>query len=380
MLMRPGNKLNQSLTDQACQLIEQISDIFMLIDNTGIIVNVNEALEVILGWKPKEIIGSEVEILLSPELRSGHQVYRKNFYEQSQQRDMNELLNLTALHKKGYAVPVDIKLSFVQLGDETYSTAVVRDATKQRKLQKSLEENYQIIKQTLSEKNHLLGIAAHDMRNPIGIIQSYAQILLSADLGPLNDEQKEFLERIKQSSNFTMGLLEDVLDFSSIESGTMTLSKEVFNLNDLFNEIMPANKIYAKEKSIELKLNADSVEGLLIDADKRKLHQVFHNLINNGIKYSSASTKVNINVSKNGKKLVFSVEDHGVGIPKDDLDNLFQAFYRAKNKPTAGEKSTGLGLFITKRIVEAHNGKLFVNSVDGNGSIFSIELPIIKYE
>ena len=376
--MHLEDELTQKEILDACRIIEHIADIFLLVDAQGNIVKTNHALETILGWKPKEVIGEKIEILLSPEVRINHQKHRDHFYKEPKNRDMNQLLNLTALHKKGYLVPIDIKLSFIEIQNRTYGIAIVRDVTKQRELQDSIEDKYKIIKQTLSEKNHLLGIAAHDMRNPIGIIQSYAQILLSRNLGPLNEEQNEFVTRIHQSSQFTMGLLEDVLDFSTIESGTMNLNKEVFLFSDLLKEIMPANKIYAQEKSIELKLNTSPTDGVLINADKRKLHQVLHNLINNAIKYSPAHSQININSGTSSKSLLFSVEDQGVGIPKDDLDKLFEAFYRAKNKPTAGEKSTGLGLFITKRIVEAHEGKLYVNSVNGNGSIFSVDLPVLK--
>ena len=198
--VKPECKIAQNDSFDACQVIDHIPDIFLLVNNKGIIVRANNALESILGWKPKEVIGSEIEIFLSPEMRGKHQVQRKQLYEKPATRDMNELVNLSALHKKGYLVPIDIKLSFMEISGETYGVAIVRDATKQRELQKSIEDKYKIIKQTLAEKNHLLGIAAHDMRNPVGIIQIYSQILLADSIGQLNEEQHEFVKRIYQSS------------------------------------------------------------------------------------------------------------------------------------------------------------------------------------
>lgn len=347
-----------------------------MVNEQGEVIRANDALENILGWTPSEIIGAKIETFLAPELRKAHQKHRQEFYKQPKTHNMNDRLNLTALHKNGYSVPVDIKLSFLEIEGKTYGTAIVRDATRQRELQNSLQEKYEIIKKTMDEKNRLLGIAAHDMRNPIGIIQNFAQILLTESIGSLNEDQKEFVSRIYQSSVFTMGLLEDMLDFSTIESGTMQLSKELFRFDDLLNEVLVANKIYAQEKEISLNINTASIEKTQLCADKRKLNQVLHNLINNAIKYSPTHSQVNINANITDDKLIFSVEDQGVGIPKEDLDNLFQPFYRAKNKPTAGEKATGLGLFITKSIVEAHHGTLHVNSVDGNGSIFSVDFPL----
>ena len=192
--MKPECKIAQHETFETCEIMDHIPDVFLLVNSKGIIARANKALESILGWKPKEVIGAEIEIFLSPEIRDKHQGFRKQFYEAPEDRDMNELVNLTALHKKGYSVPIDIKLSYIQKDGETFGIAIVRDATKQRELQKSIEEKYGTIKKTLAEKNHLLGIAAHDMRNPIGIIQSYSQILLTDSIGRLNQEQHEFVD------------------------------------------------------------------------------------------------------------------------------------------------------------------------------------------
>jgi len=371
-----GDKFNHVSHINAWRIIDHISDVFLLVDDHGRIVQANDALESTLGWKVSEVIGAEIEILLAPQMRDEHKTKRALFYHSPKNRNMNELLNLTALHKDGFLVPIDIKLSHTEIEGEIYGIAIVRDVSKQRDLQAALEEKYQIIKRTLAEKNHLLGIAAHDMRNPIGVIQNFAEILLSHGIGSLNADQDEFVSRIHQSAKFTMALLEDMLDFSTIESGTLQLHKETFRFLDLLDEIIPANKICAHEKNISLIVNTGAVDTVKLNADKRKCHQVIHNLINNAIKYSPHDSHININTGIVGKKLVFSVEDQGVGIPKEDLVNLFKPFYRAKNKPTAGEKSTGLGLFISKRIVEAHDGHIYVNSVNGNGSIFSVEFPL----
>lgn len=369
-------RLDQKEFFDSCHIINHIPDAFLLVDEQGRIVASNDTVKEVLGWKPNEIIGSDIEILISPDLRNKHKVYRQQFYKEPFHRNMNELVNLSALHKKGYNVPVDIKLSFISIKDRIYGIAILRDATVQRKLHKSLEEKNQTLEKTVAEKNHLLGIAAHDMRNPIGMIQNFAQILMTESIGALNEDQTEFVNRIHQSAVFMAGLLEDLLDLSSIESGTMNLRKEEFRFGDLMKDILLANYIHAQEKNISLEVNCDDCNELRLTADKRKFHQVFHNLIDNAIKYSPENTTVNIVANKSEKHFDFSVKDHGVGIPEEDLASLSQPFFRARNKPTGGEKSTGLGLYITNRIIEAHGGTLKVDSQNGKGSVFTVEIPI----
>ncbi len=367
---------NQQSIFDTCHILHQIPDIFLLVDEAGKIMVANNAIEKILGWKADEVLGASVEILLAPEQRNHHAKLRHQFFQKPTHRDMNKLLNLMAQHKKGYLVPVDIKLSFIEMDNATYSVAIVRDMTIQRQMQKELEKKNTELETLLQEKNHLLGIAAHDLRNPIGIIQNFSQILLTGSIGPLNDDQREFVQRINQSSQFMMGLLEDLLDFSAIESGTMNLRKEAFSLAALLKEVLTGNRIVANEKSIELIVKQDVPDDFKITADKAKLHQVLNNLISNAIKYSPSNSTVEISTSVSDDTLEFSVQDHGVGIPEEDLEHLFQPFFRANNKPTAGEKSTGLGLFITRRIIEAHGGTLHVDSRNGEGSRFSFHMPL----
>ena len=374
MLQQSVPKYN-SLIDVG-EIIEHMPDAFLLVSRDGRIVMANSCIEKILGWKPDEIIGVELEMLLPPEMRQSHFDIREKFFKVPVDRDMSARLDLYGWHKLGYSVPVDIKLSTTLINEECYGIAVLRDDSLRRKLQSELEEKNHKLNQLLEEKNNLLGMAAHDLRNPIGVIQSFAKIMLSKSIGPLTDDQNEFIKRIDQSSIFMMGLLEDVLDFSKIESGTMKLKVEKFTISDLLDEALASNKVHARTKDIKLVSEGNGFLQKMLNGDKNKLHQVMHNMLDNAIKYSNNNTVVNIDINVVDNILHVSVKDQGVGIPEEDIKNLFEPFFRAKNKPTGGEKSTGLGLFIIKRIVEAHKGKLSVKSKNGQGSTFSFNLPI----
>jgi len=374
MLPQPVQKYN-SLIDVG-EIIEQLPDAFLLVSRDGRIVMSNSCIEKILGWKPDEIIGVELEMLLPPEIRRSHFDIRDKFFKVPVDRDMSTRFDLFGWHKLGYSVPVDIKLSTTLINGECYGIAILRDDSLRRKLQSELEEKNKHLNELLEEKNNLLGIAAHDLRNPIGVIQSFAKIMLSKSIGPLTDDQNEFIKRIEQSSVFMMGLLEDVLDFSKVESGTMKLKLEEISIDDLLNDALASNKVHARTKDIDLVSEGNGFLQKTLVGDKNKLHQVMHNMLDNAIKYSNNNTVVNIDINVEDNKLKVNVTDQGVGIPEDDMKHLFEPFFRAKNKPTDGEKSTGLGLFIIRRIVEAHKGKLFVKSQNGQGSTFSFSIPL----
>ena len=360
------------------EILDHLPDIFLMVDNKGIIVLVNATVEEVLGWKPYEITGVSMDVLLPPEHRSHHGGLMLDYFSRPTEKGMNERLDLYAWHKQGYTVPVDIKLSHTDFDNKTYGIAIVRGNSPHRILEKKLEEQNKRLETLVEEKNNLLGIAAHDLRNPIGVIQNFSEIMQSGSIGPLTNDQEEFIQRINQSSVFMREMLEDILDFSSIESGTMNLRMSNFSMCGMVDDVLAANKIHAKSKSIEIHIEKDTSKDVQLNADKGKLHQVVQNLIDNAIKYSPNSSNINIKCLVKDNILNFSVGDEGVGIPEKDIAHLFNPFFRAGNKPTAGEKSTGLGLYISKRIIDAHGGKLEVESEDGKGSTFRFKMPLNK--
>ena len=374
MLQKLIHKYNSLI--EACEIIDHMPDVFLLVSRDGRIVMANSCIEKILGWKPEEIIGLELEVLLPPDNRHVHFNFRERFFKHPVKMDMSDRLDLIGWHKSGYPVPIDIKLSTTYIEKECYGIAIIRDDKLRRDLLAELEEKNKHLENLLEEKNNLLGMAVHDLRNPIGVIQSFAKVMLSKSIGPLTDDQNEFLKRINSSSVFMMGLLEDVLDVSEIESGAMTLNVEDFSAGVLLDDALAASKIHARSKDIELLVEDNGVLQEILHGDKNKLFQVMHNMVDNAIKYSEKNTIVKVNFNVKDNELEVSVVDQGVGIPEDDLDHLFEPFFKAKNKPTNGEKSTGLGLFIIKRIVEAHKGTLSVESKNGQGSKFSFTLPL----
>ncbi len=223
-------------------------------------------------------------------------------------------------------------------------------------------------------KNKFLGMAAHDLRNPIGIISSYSDFLIDETKNILSEEHKEFLNIINSSSQFMLALIDDLLDITRIESGKIDLYQEYIPIDKLMTKIIGLNRVLSHKKNIEIDL-IDNNPGTIVFVDAPKMEQVFNNLISNAIKFSYPGATVTVEISNIDNYVVMAVRDQGQGIPETELDKLFKPFQKTSVKSTGGEKSTGLGLSIAKRIVEAHKGTIRVESTIGKGTTFFVMLP-----
>jgi signal transduction histidine kinase len=242
-------------------------------------------------------------------------------------------------------------------------------------LQRELAKKNAELERLNRQKNEFLGMAAHDLRSPLGVIWSYSEFLLNEISDQLNDEHLEFLSIVKQSSEFMLNLVDDLLDVSAIESGKLQLNLEPTDLTALVEHNVTLHRILAEKKQIHLTLYC---EGDLpnIQLDPAKIQQVLDNLITNAVKYSFPARSVEIRVDRRGEEALISVRDEGPGIPADELDSLFTWFGTTSVKATDGEKSIGLGLAIVRKIVRGHRGRIWVESEVNQGTTFYVSLPL----
>jgi two-component system, OmpR family, sensor kinase len=244
-------------------------------------------------------------------------------------------------------------------------------ATAQRELTKKNLE----LERVNQLKNQLLGMAAHDLRNPIGAIRSFSTLLLDPHFPVTPERQQDFLQRIRGSSEFMLALINDLLDLSAIEAGQLRMDKQDVDIARLVRENVELNRVLAEEKHIAITLTI-AAEVPLIIADARKVEQILNNLLSNAVKFSRSGTTVRVDVRAGDGGIWLMVADEGPGIPADELTTIFRPFQRATPRGTAGERSTGLGLAIVKRLVDGHGGRLLVESEVGRGTTFSVWLPL----
>lgn len=243
-------------------------------------------------------------------------------------------------------------------------------ATAQRELTK---KNIQLT--SLNElKNNFLGMAAHDLRNPLGLIMNYSEFLLLEN-PELSEKSKMFIENILSASELMRRLIDDFLDVSIIESGQFPINKQLTDLVPLLRENIERLEFKSKKKEVTIKFDYDN-DINLVNIDGPKISQVFTNFLSNAIEYSVPNSKIYVRCYKDQDSIVVSVKDEGQGIPENELGNLFKFFGKASTKKTGGEKSTGLGLAIARKIIESHKGKIWVESKLGEGAKFYFSVPM----
>ena len=225
-----------------------------------------------------------------------------------------------------------------------------------------------------TEKNKLLGVASHNLRNPLSSIYSFSEYLSSDHSQKLSSEASELINYIKDISFNSLNLLSKLLDVTRIESGTVELSLKPYNYIQFVQECIAMNQILAKKKEINIRYETTE-HTIILNFDALYMKEVLDNLLTNAIKFSYPGNEilVRISVTKNNK-IKTEVIDKGNGIPSDEQDKLFKYFQKTSTLPTNGESSTGLGLAITKKIISEHNGLIGVISETGKGSNFYFEL------
>jgi signal transduction histidine kinase len=222
-------------------------------------------------------------------------------------------------------------------------------------------------------KSRFLGMVAHDLRNPIAGIQMSADLLADPAASLSWSERQVFLSDINKQAAYMVDLIDDLLDVTKIESGHLDLHKEPIDTEEFLTDVARRHANLAARKGISVTLVSHS-EGI-VDADAKRLRQVLDNYLSNAVKYSPIDGAVEVNHRFEGDKWVVEVVDHGPGLSETDRRKVFEYFTTLSAEPTGGENSTGLGMAITKRIIEAHGGDLGVESIHGEGSTFWFSLP-----
>jgi two-component system sensor histidine kinase/response regulator len=238
-----------------------------------------------------------------------------------------------------------------------------------------LEASHAELARMNEQKNRLLGMAAHDLRNPLTAVQAFAELLEADTLGSLAPRQREVVKRIRAASHHMRTLVNDLLDLSKIEAGRLELRRAPQDLVAVTREAVATCQLLASPKQITVELvAADEIPA--VHLDRTRIEQVLSNLIGNAIKFSHPGSSVEVSVQRRGGEAQLCVRDRGRGIAPERLGTLFRDFATDGRPGTGGERATGLGLAIARRMVEAHGGRIWVTSGPGAGSCFCVALPI----
>lgn len=238
---------------------------------------------------------------------------------------------------------------------------------------------YKKIKEVDQMKDEFISIASHELRTPVTGIRGYTSMMLEGTFGEISGKLKETLKMVQGASDRLAGLVEDLLNVSRIEQGRLEVKTTPLEVGQIIKDIIAELKIQADQKKLALEYKPHAEKLPLINIDSERFKQVLINLIGNAVKYTEKGEVMVLTEEKeNGKILEIKIKDTGIGMSAKDRERLFQKFYRVQNDKTRGIVGTGLGLWITKQIIELMKGKITVDSIENVGTQVTLRFPIVK--
>lgn len=257
------------------------------------------------------------------------------------------------------------------------SLQLMRRVAELEQARRKLEQAHAELEEAGRLKTEFISMVSHELRTPLTNIQGYVELLLDETDGPINDTQREYLEIVLDNCKRLIAIANDLLDISRIEAGNLRLTKTRLRLQELVDEAV--RSLYPQFQAKNLRLTLDlAPQPLWIWADRERMIQVLNNLLSNACKYTPAGGSVTVRAFPDNGRALVEVSDTGIGIPEQDLERIFEKFYRAENSRQEATYGTGLGLPIAKSLVELHDGSISVTSKLGKGSTFRVQLPLLE--
>ena len=322
-----------------------------------------------------------MEELLPERYKEVHLTHRGHYHDHPLKRPMGSGVDLWARKADGTEIPVDIKLSPIQTDDGLRIMCVVRDITDRRRaeaqinsLNENLERRNREVERANQLKSEFLASMSHELRTPLNAIIGFSDLLQEQSAGEVNEKQQRYLNHISHGARRLLTLINDILNLSKIEAGRMDLRLEKLLLPDDIEEVFTAVRPLAAAKGQHLDIHVSP--GLELHADKSRFKQILENLLSNAVKFTPAGGSITVEAHADGTLLRLAVRDTGIGIPPDEIETIFETFHQAAATTKGIREGTGLGLAITKRLVELHRGRIWVESEVGQGSRFSVEMPL----
>jgi protein-histidine pros-kinase len=363
-------------------LLEAAPDAMIVAGRDGLIRLVNGQTERLFGYQRDELLGQPIEILVPARFADVHPRHRAVYGRDPHLRPMGVGLDLYGRRKDGSEFPVEISLSPLETEEGMLITSAVRDITDRRRLEENikrqnqeLEEQNRRIQEASRMKSEFLANMSHELRTPLNSIIGFSEMMHDGNLGPIAEDHKEYLGDILTSARNLLHLINDVLDLSKVESGAMEFHPEPVDVVAVLAEVRDMLRPLAARKQIPIETHVDPLVATLV-IDAGKLKQVLSNYLSNALKFTPDGGRVTINVRAEGThEFRLEVVDTGVGIREEDLGRLFVEFQQLDTGVSKKYQGTGLGLALTKRIVDAQGGRVGVTSQEGEGSVFYAILP-----
>lgn len=334
-------------------IIEEFPEGILFFNDSGVLESANSQIEFLFGVSPEKIIGKNLRDLQKvPSLQSLMDLLGSPI-----KRLEREELNISE------ELVFEVSTIYIHREKRVIGTLVViRDISREK-----------LIEQL---KTEFVSLAAHQLRTPLSAIKWTLKMLLDGDLGEITKEQREFIEKTYQSNERMIRLINDLLNVTRIEEGRFLYNIQKEDLREIIKDCVKISKEAAEKKGLKVIVQLPSDSLPKVSVDREKISLAIQNLIDNAVNYTKKGhIKVSLSFNKNKKEFLVSVEDTGIGIPKEQQKRLFVKFFRASNAQRLNTEGSGLGLFIAKNVIEAHKGKIWFESEAGKGTTFYFTIP-----
>ena len=330
--------------------------IFWIDGNTKLITRCNKAAEILLEKKREDMIGNPLTIIFP---KDKAELYLEEFKKHIKSK--SPAIEQEVIAKFEKIVPVRLSASLVEINNDSIIQAIFRDITREKEIDEI--------------KTEFISVASHQLRTPLTSIRWFLELLMNKSTGDLNPKQKDYCNQMFFSLEKIIELVGYLLEISRVgPRDSVSIKKEKKDIIKIVDQAVKDSISLAKHKNVKVIKHKDMPESLEFYVDESRVRQIFHNLINNAIKYSQDNSEIEINCNEKDGKIEFYVKDYGIGMPQDSQKRIFDKFFRAQNAIDCKSDGTGLGLYIAQMIAEAHNGKMWFESKEGIGTTFYFSL------
>lgn len=358
-------------------IMDNVGEGIITLDEHGIIESFNTAASIIFGYGAEEAVGANIKMLMPNEMKAAHDAGMKRYLAGGEPTVVGrKSVELPGLHKSGNLFYLELAINAMVIDNKRLFVGIVRDISERKRAELELRAAMEQAELANRAKSEFVANMSHEIRTPLNAVLGMAELLTRTNLSA---DQKKYLEMISSSGKSLLSILNDVLDFSKIEAGRMELSPTQFRLSDVMHSLANIMSVNAGDKNLELAIGVEPDIPKVLVGDAHRLQQILVNLVGNAIKFTErgeVSVLVEAIAQTAGTaSLHFCVRDTGIGMTLQQQERLFSPFTQADSSMTRKFGGTGLGLTISRRLIELMGGRVEVRSRLGQGSEFSVILP-----
>ena len=351
-------------------IIDTANDAFVAIDAGDVIKDWNPQAELTFGWKREEAVGRTLaETIIPPAHREAHLEGLHRYVLTGEGPMLNRRVELEGLHKDGHLFPIEMTISPIRWGRSHIFSAFVRDITERKQAEEALAHQTRELTRINSELEDFTHSVSHDLKEPLRGIEAFAGFIAEDYADKLDEQGQGYLNVLRESAVRMKDLIDDLLQLSRI--GRTRLDQAPVGVSSLVQDVSLELSFALQEKRVELFIDPDMPT---VPCDRARIREVFKNLISNAVKYNDKpQPKIEVGCRSDNRVFTFAVRDNGIGIAPEYYEKIFKIFQRLHHREEY--EGTGVGLAICKKVVEAHGGRIWVESAPGEGTTFLFTIP-----